>query len=775
MSDHPTGDLLAGLNDRQRAAVTAGGGPILVLAGPGSGKTRVLTRRIAYLINEMNIPARSIMAVTFTNKAAGEMRNRLKSLAGDRMRAVQIGTFHATCARILRIEHDSTPYGKDFVIYDTDDQLNAIGQAMSELNIDTRKFNPRAVLGAISSAKNELILPSGYVGQDYFGEIVSRVYPRYQAILLDSNAMDFDDLLVQMVLALHHSPVLQEKYQRKFAWVLVDEFQDTNTVQYQLVSLFGAPQNNIFVVGDEDQSIYAFRGADYRNVARFRQDYPDASVILLEQNYRSTQVVLDVANAVISRNKHRTPKALFTDKAGGELITLHEAYDDEYEARYVMEEIDDLRRRGYHYSDMAVMYRTNPQSRALERACVDEGIPYTLVGGVGFYKRREIRDMLAYLRVVQNPDDRVSFARIINTPKRGIGKKSLESFQYWAADAEMSYGEALIKLLEGADNPLGARAAKLFRDFAEQLFAWRSLTEASTLVDLFDTISSDVGYNLYLHEISDNDLEAADRMDNLSELRGLLVQADEDEINLPEFLIDQALMTDADTKLTGEDRITLMTLHAAKGLEYPVVFITGLEDGLLPHFRSFDEPDGVEEERRLLYVGITRAMERLYLTYAFKRTTWSGSQAQERSSFLYDIPEDMTAGLPSGLNTDRSYQSYKQMTTWGNTRAAQDTERRNATSGLDRLRRDLQRGSATSNSGNKAVNSKIIPFPGSEPQPPAEPQFHTGMSVYHSVFGAGMVVESHVNQDDEEVTVVFSDKRYGVKKLLASLANLTVQ
>lgn len=775
MTQGPTGDLLTGLNERQRAAVTAGGGPVLVLAGPGSGKTRVLTRRIAYLINEMQIAPHTIMAVTFTNKAATEMRHRVQAAIGMHTRGLQIGTFHATCARILRIEYDFTPYDQDFVIYDTDDQLNAVGQAMNELNVDRKKFSPRAVLSAISSAKNEMILPHNFVGQDYFGEIVSRVYPRYQSILLDSNALDFDDLLVQMVLALRHNPVLQEKYQRKFAWVLVDEFQDTNTVQYQLVELFGAPQNNIFVVGDEDQSIYAFRGADYRNVARFRQDYPEASVIMLEQNYRSTQVVLDVANAVISRNKHRTPKHLFTDQSGGDLITLHEAYDDGYEARYVMEEIEGLRRHGYDYSDMAVMYRTNPQSRALERACVEEGVPYTLVGGVGFYKRREIRDILAYLRVVQNPNDRVSFARIINTPKRGIGKKSLESFQYWAADQNMSYGEALLKLMDGADNPLNSRAQKLFKDFGELLFQWRELAEEAPLVILYDRVTSDIGYHLYIHDISDNDLEAADRTDNLNELRGLLVQAEEDEISLVDFLGEQALMTDADTKLDGEDRITLMTLHAAKGLEFPIVFITGVEDGLLPHFRSMESQDDIEEERRLLYVGITRAMERLYLTYAFKRTTWGGSEARERSNFLYDIPEELTDGLPNGLNSDRSYQSFRQMTTW-EPGIKNDTDRRIARSGLDRLRQDLQRNQQQGkSSGNDAVRKKIIPFPGSEPEPPADPQFHTGMSVYHPMFGDGMVVESHVITDDEEVTVVFKDKRYGVKKLLASLANLTVQ
>ncbi|MEO1646708.1 MAG: UvrD-helicase domain-containing protein, partial [Chloroflexota bacterium] len=365
-----TSDLLTGLNPEQYKAVTTVDGPVLVLAGPGSGKTRVLTRRVAHLIQDVGIAPYHIMAVTFTNKAASEMRHRVSQFLGERVRGLQIGTFHSTCARILRMEAESTAYNKDYVIYDTDDQITAITQVLAELNIDKKKWTPRRILGAISSAKNEMILPDRYVGQDYFTEVVSRVYPEYQKKLRDNNAMDFDDLLVNMVLLLRNHDIVREKYQQRYPYVLVDEFQDTNTVQYQLVQLISRPQNNVFVVGDEDQSIYAFRGADYRNVLRFHQDYPDATVILLEQNYRSTQVVLDTARAVIDRNTNRTPKKLFTDREGGELVTVKEAYDDTYEAQYIMEEIDNLtRREGYDYTDIAIMYRTNAQSRALEAAC----------------------------------------------------------------------------------------------------------------------------------------------------------------------------------------------------------------------------------------------------------------------------------------------------------------------------------------------------------------------------------------------------------------------
>ena len=376
-----------GLNPQQAQAVTAGEGPILVLAGPGSGKTRVLTYRIAYLISERNMAPESIMAVTFTNKAAGEMKHRIEGIISDRIRGLQIGTFHSTCAKLLRREGENTPYGRDYLIYDTDDQMAVMKQTLNELNVDTKKFSPRRVLSAISSAKNELIIPQDYQSSDYMTEIVARAYPRYQAILLDNNAMDFDDLLMQMVLLLRNNDNILNKYQRFYEYMLVDEFQDTNIAQYELVNLLGQPQNNLFVVGDEDQGIYAFRGADYRNVLRFRQDHPSSQVILLEQNYRSTQTVLDVARAIIDKNPNRTPKALFTDREDGSNVVVHEAYNQDYEAQFVVEKIDELcRKENYDYNDFAIMYRTNAQSRVFEEHCIREGIPYVLIGGVGFYK-----------------------------------------------------------------------------------------------------------------------------------------------------------------------------------------------------------------------------------------------------------------------------------------------------------------------------------------------------------------------------------------------------
>ncbi len=751
-----TDDLLHALNDQQRQAVTATSGPVLVLAGPGSGKTGVLTRRIAYLIREVGVRPWHIMAVTFTNKAAAEMRHRVQTLVRDeRLHGFQIGTFHSTCARILRMEADYTPYTKDFLIYDTDDQLSVIGRAMDDLDLDPKRNSPRAILSAISSAKNELILPHQYQSSDLFTEIVARVYPRYQRLLEQSNAMDFDDLLVQMVLALRNSEMLREKYQQRYEHVLVDEFQDTNSVQYQLVKLFGAPQNNVFAVGDEDQSIYAFRGADYRNVARFRKDFPNAQVILLEQNYRSTQTILDVARAVIDKNTNRTVKKLFTTRKDTLPILVHEAWDDEQEARFVADQIDLLRlKHGYRYSDFAVIYRTNGQSRPLEATFVHRALPYTIYGDVSFYKRREIKDVLAYLRLVSNPNDRVSFERVINVPKRGLGDKSVRDFFYWLDQHQMTLVAGLERISEGDAPPLAARALKPLTEFALLLRGWRDQAQTGQLLALFDTILADIGYRLYLRESSDTPQDAQVREDNVDALRATLQTADERQMSLQDYMVEATLMQDAaDTRANDGDRVTLMTMHAAKGLEFPVVFITGIEEGILPHFRSLEEPDGVEEERRLFYVGITRAKERLILTYAFRRGLYGSSSVQERSTFLLDIPPQLIEAPPGTLRTDQGMAQFSTMTRWDGSMA--------------RIKDDLARGTASA-----ASSGRVIPFPREKSARPT--QFRTGMNVFHEAFGQGKVIESHIDGEDEIVTVAFADRKVGIKKLSLAYAKLTV-
>ncbi len=744
-------DWLGGLNAQQQAAVTAGEGPILVLAGPGSGKTRVLTYRIAYLLRHMGVSPYNIVAVTFTNKAAGEMRDRVERMLGGKQRGLQIGTFHAICARLLRVEAHHTPYGEDYVIYDTDDQLAAISQALADADIDPKKYSPRRILNAISALKNDLIPPSQAPRGDYFGEVVARAYDRYQAVLLDNNAMDFDDLLMHSVLLLREQETVRHKYQTRFDFVLVDEFQDTNMAQYELVRLLGAPRDNIFVVGDEDQSIYGFRGADYRNVLQFRRDYPNAQVILLEQNYRSTQMVLDVARAVIDHNRNRTPKALFTERGDGERVIVQEAYNETYEAEYVVEQIRKLRQRdGYAYGDFAVMYRTNAQSRALEEVFIREGVPYVLVGGVGFYKRTEIRDLLAYLRLINNPNDKISFARIINVPKRGIGKSSLQAFQAWLADQQLSIPDALDILLEGGRHPLASRAASALAEFGLSLKGWRALAAEGDVVALFDDIIAQTRFTIYLHDISDSTEQAIDREDNVKEFRGLLQRAQEEDLSLGQFLADQALVADVDSLKEGGDAVTLLTLHAAKGLEYGVVFITGMEEGLLPHSRSLEEPEGMDEERRLLYVGITRAKDLLYLTYAFRRTLYGGG-ITVASRFFADMPAHLLDGIAPKAQDLYQSQSYEQQTRW------------ESPSLLDQ---DL---AVQRRKGNSAIRGKIAPLSGAKPL-----QYRAGARVYHAVYGEGIVIESRRSGDDEEVTVAFSDKKIGVKKLLASFANMTL-
>ncbi len=748
-------DLVSGLNPQQREAVTAGDGPVLVLAGPGSGKTRVLTHRIAYLIRERDIYPYHIMAVTFTNKAAAEMRTRLENLLGGRPDGLQIGTFHAICARLLRREADHLPYRDDFAIFDTDDQQSLIKQALNEANIDPKKFTPGRILNAISAQKNELITPEEYVGRDYFGEIVGRIYERYQALLLANNAMDFDDLLMQTALLLKHNDGVRERYQERLQHILVDEFQDTNTAQYQLVQTLGLPQNNVFVVGDEDQGIYAFRGADYRNVLQFRKDYPTAHVILLEQNYRSTQIVLDAARAVIDKNKHRTPKALFTDRQGGPLVTINEAYTEADEGQYIVSKAVELHRQ-YAYRDIAVMYRTNAQSRAIEEAFINKRVPYKLIGGVGFYKRREVRDLLAYMRLINNPDDSVSFNRVVNVPARGIGKTSLEAFQQWAL-TKGGNAPALAALVRGEPSPVTGRASKSLAAFGQMVAGWRELLTKSDLIALFDAISSDVSYNLYIHEISDTDEQVAERLENIAELRALVLK--NRESTLVDFLNETSLVSDVDSLDDNIDAVTLLTLHAAKGLEYNIVFIAGLEDGLLPHTRTFDDPDQMAEERRLFYVGLTRAKDHVYLTYAFRRMLYGDSTLGQPSRFIGDIPGTLTEGVSAQVGSLRDRQTFQRQTTW-------DSDTTWERQGTPPAR----------------SNPKIIPFnggagtkaaPKSAPRPPAPVlKYRTGQKVKHAKFGEGTVIDSKQAGNDEDVTIAFVS--VGIKTLAASFANLTI-
>jgi len=722
-------DILKDLNPAQREAVQAIEGPVLVLAGPGSGKTRVLTHRVAYLVGECGVSSYNIMAVTFTNKAAQEMKGRLHHLLGQRLRGLTIGTFHSICSRTLRIEAEHLDVSSDFVIYDRSDQLALVRQALKDLNLDDKTYRPQAILGTISRAKNELIGSESFAPQTYWQEVAGRIYTRYQELLLASNAQDFDDLLMNAVQLFTQHPEVLAKYQRRYLHILVDEFQDTNTAQYALVKRLAEKNGNLFAVGDEDQSIYAFRGADFRNVHRFRRDYPDARVVLLEQNYRSTQSILDVAKTVISHNTHRTPKNLHTEKGRGLPIVVHEAYNEQEEARYVLDQIALLTAKGTcRPGDCAIMYRTNAQSRVLEDAFVRAGLPYKLVGATRFYARREIKDVLAYLRLVHNPHDSVSLARIINVPTRGIGAKTRSSLEEWAGDLEVPIYTALRMLreeTEGAAAPFSTRARKVLEGFADLLDELITAREKLNVLDLLDLILEKSGYRTH---IRDGTEEGEDRWNNILELRTVAREYLDlsPETALTTFLEEVALVSEVDNLDEAANVPTLLTLHMAKGLEFTVVFIVGLEDGLLPHSRSFDEPEAMEEERRLCYVGITRAKERVYLLHAFRRTMYGESQVGEPSRFITDIPDRLIAGrgeAQTALDLDKQERSYR----W---------------------------------QAQRPVTSV----------PVVTGQFETGDRVRHRIFGEGIVIESKVTGGDEEVTVAFEGK--GIKRLLASFAKL---
>ncbi len=743
-------DLLAELNPAQRQAVEAVEGPVLVLAGPGSGKTRVLTYRVAYLVKEYQVPPWQIMAVTFTNKAAREMKERLYRLLGEEFRKLTIGTFHAICARILRREAEAAGISPQYVIYDTGDQVNLARQAIRELDLDDKLYRPQAMLHRISSAKNELMAPGEMPTRTYRDEVAKRVYERYQALLDQNNALDFDDLLVKAVRLFRENPEVRARYQRRYPFVLVDEWQDTNMAQYELVKLLAGVRANLFVVGDEDQSIYRFRGADYRNVARFREEYAEAQVILLERNYRSTQTILDVANAVISRNLHRHPKRLFTEKSGGPRIRLVEAYDEQEEGDVVVSEILRLVGRGQaHLGDCAIMYRTNAQSRPLEDAFVRRGVPYKLVGATRFYERQEIKDVLAYLRLLHNPYDGIGLSRIINVPPRGIGTKTYGRLVQWADQLGVPIFAAL-QLLNEADAeethtafPFRTRGSRVLTEFVQLIEELSRAQQSLNLLELLDLVLERSGYARYVQDGSD---QGQARWENILELRtvardyaGLPV-----DTALTTFLEEVALVSDVDNLDEQVDAPTLLTLHAAKGLEFPVVFIAGLEEGLFPHSRSMDDQEQMEEERRLCYVGLTRAKERLYLLYTFSRTLYGETEIREPSRFLADVPPQLIESPEKGRGTAPAVRQQ----------------------GLG-----LEPGRYFSSQPGRFTTASpgTPPATAREERPQvAVPQFQTGDEVKHQVFGRGIVVESKPVGGDEQVTVAFAG--VGLKRLMASMA-----
>jgi ATP-dependent DNA helicase UvrD/PcrA len=626
------------LNDVQAAAVRKTDGPVLIFAGAGSGKTRVLTHRIAYLLRERRADPENILAVTFTNKAAGEMKSRLTEMVGPVARDLWVGTFHSMCVRILRRDGSRIGIDRRFAIIDDADQRQLVKEILDDLDYDDRQLAPGACLAEIDKAKNALIWPDAYAERatSFATERIANVYAEYQRRLAESNSLDFDDLIVRTIDLLERDGGTREKYQDRFEYVLVDEYQDVNAAQYRLIALLAARHGNITVVGDDDQSIYSWRGSDYRMILRFEEDFPGATTFKLEENYRSTQRILDAANALVEKNKSRARKKLFTRREGGDPITVYPAQTERDEARYVVEKVKNLVRDGCAYRDFLVLYRTNAQSRVFEEALLAEGIPYRVVGGVGFYARAEVKDVIAYLRYVLNPSDAIAFRRIVNVPRRGIGQQTLAALVQAAGAARLSVGEAIFseELLRSAV----PKKLKELERFADLIGEFRRRADSFGVADLLVNVMEDSGYVRELQAEDTHDARA--RLENLHELVGVAREYEngDPEASLAGFLANIALVSDLDALDPSESYVTLMTLHGAKGLEFGSVFLTGLEEGVFPHSRALTEATELEEERRLAYVGLTRAIDRLFLTYANRRALYGNTYAYPKSRFLDEIP-----------------------------------------------------------------------------------------------------------------------------------------
>lgn len=739
-----TVDCTYGLNPQQAEAVINTEGPMLIMAGAGSGKTKVLTCRVANLLQKGVRPYR-ILAITFTNKAAAEMRERVNNMSGPAAKDVWLFTFHAFCARFLRMEIDKLPgYGGNFAIYDTADSQNLIKQILKEMNLDDKRFQPSGILSRISNAKNALQDAAAFALQagDFYEQKVADIYSRYEQKLQLNNALDFDDLLMLSIKLLQENKEVREKYQDRFDYLLVDEYQDTNHAQYLLTKFLAAKHRNICVVGDADQSIYGWRGADIQNILDFEKDYPDAKVIKLEQNYRSTQIILDAANAVIENNTGRKPKNLWTENKSGADIIYFQAVDERDEARFVIEQLQNLQRtENKKLGDMAILYRTNTQSRIFEEMLIKSGISYNMVGGLKFYERKEIKDIIAYLRVIFNPADSLSLLRIINVPKRGIGDASLAKIQVYAAANNVSLFEAVSNA--AAIDGLSSRFVSKLDDLAGIIFELMNLANEAPVEDLIDRVLRDTGY---LEELeNERTPQAQSRIDNLHELISVAQEfaASEEENNLENFLAHVALVSDIDDTELGEDAITLMTLHSSKGLEFPVVFLVGMEEGLFPHARTLMDETEIEEERRLCYVGITRAKEKLFLSSTKMRTIYGNTVTYPPSRFLQEIPA----------------------------RLVKTIKRQERFSALENFKQVSEKYSARPQKPASTFNPHSF-----MPQKPAAAaggtgtRFNTGDRVSHSKWGEGMVVSVKDSPDGQEVKVAFAGA--GVRSLLTKYAVL---
>ena len=768
-------DILKGLNDKQYEAVVNTEGPCLVIAGAGSGKTKVLTHKIAYLIGEKGVKPWNILAITFTNKAANEMKERIANIVGDDAKDIWMGTFHSICVRILRKFIDRIGFDSSFIIFDTSDQRTIVKGCLKDLAIDDKLFNDRSVLSEISNAKNEMLEPEQYAIRakgDFRKEKISSVYELYQKRLKENNAIDFDDIINYAIKILEENADILEYYSNKFQYVLVDEYQDTNKSQFTLVIMLASRNGNITVVGDNDQGIYSFRGADISNILNFERDFPGTKIIKLEQNYRCTGNILRAANAVIKNNEVKYKKELWTQNDEGNLPKVYQA-DNEYdEASYIVEQIEHLKREEYYkYSDLAILYRMNTQSRAIEDILRRENIPYKIVGGLKFYERKEIKDTIAYLRLIQNTNDNLSLKRIINEPKRGIGKTSLEKVEQIAEVSETSMYEVIKRADEFGLNRVFLNS----RDFINVIEELRTKKDELSISEMIKLTLKKTGYMKALE--TENTIEAENRIANLDELLTVAIEFEEEfaENSLQEFLEGITLSSDIDNMEEQEDSVTLMTLHSAKGLEFPVVFLVGMEEGIFPGYQSMMEPKELEEERRLCYVGITRAKENLFLTCSKQRTVFGSTSYNPVSRFLNEIPEELLEGYQEAFgeadnNKNQMFKDSKYTWTYGSkdnstvktykinekepVMAASSKNTgfafRTAESFLNNL------GKKTSNNQGNVDLSK----------------YEAGVRVFHKKFGEGTI--NMVEPEGEDLKVDINFDKVGHKRLMAKYANLEV-
>lgn len=727
-------ELVKGMNPPQAEAVKYTDGPLLIMAGAGSGKTRVLTHRVAYLMASKQIAPWNILAITFTNKAAREMKDRIARLVGGVADDIWISTFHSMCVRILRRDIDRIRYDRNFSILDSSDQLTAIKQVLKELNLDPKKYEPRTLLGMISNYKNELRTPqeaAALVGNNPYEKVISDVYTAYEKKLKQNNVLDFDDLIMKAIQLFQEAPDVLAFYQKKFRYIHVDEYQDTNRAQYTLVKLLAEAHENLCVVGDSDQSIYRWRGADIANILTFEKDYPSAHVILLEQNYRSTKRILEAANGVIQNNSSRKDKKLWTENAEGEKLLLHVASDDRDEAFFIINQMKELRQEGIDYGEMAVLYRTNAQSRGLEEMLLKSNIPYKMVGGTKFYERKEIKDILAYLRLIANPDEDISFVRVVNEPKRGIGAATVDKLGDFAAMQGVSLMEAIRDIeLSG----IAPRTATKLAEFRKLMVDLRQMADYLSISELIEEVLKKSGYEEMLK--IEKTLEAESRLENLQEFLSVAQNFEEesDEQTLVAFLTDLTLVSDLDSLEEVDElhQVTLMTLHSAKGLEFPVVFLIGMEEGLFPHSRALNDPEEMEEERRLAYVGITRAEKRLYLTRAQSRMLYGRFQNNPESRFLHELPETLL---------ERSGKAKKPMP-WNPVESP---------------------GKLPVNGFSSKPKPKLAQSSGAE-----SIGWNVGDKANHKKWGQGTVVQTRGEGDQLELDIAFP--AVGIKRLLAKFA-----